>query len=60
MEGKCTAYLSYSLFDKNGNGFITGEELKSGLHALAKIEVTDEQISQLIAKYGASVEPLSR
>mmetsp|Transcript_105180 Transcript_105180/g.303372 ORF Transcript_105180/g.303372 Transcript_105180/m.303372 type:complete len:478 (-) Transcript_105180:52-1485(-) len=51
VEGKCSKYLSYSLFDKNGNGFITGEELKSGLRALAAIDVTDEQISQLIARY---------
>jgi len=51
LSTSCPQYLSYSLFDTNSNGFITGEELKSGLHALAKIEVTDEQISKLVAKY---------
>mmetsp|Transcript_24010 Transcript_24010/g.42761 ORF Transcript_24010/g.42761 Transcript_24010/m.42761 type:complete len:446 (-) Transcript_24010:117-1454(-) len=51
LSTTCPQYLSYSLFDTNSNGFITGEELKSGLQALAKIEVTDEQINKLVEKY---------
>lgn len=51
LADHCPQYLSYSLFDTNSNGFITGEELKSGLRALAKIDVSDEQIAQLVAKY---------
>lgn len=44
-------YLTYGLFDKNSHGHITAGELKDGLATLADIDVTDEQMHQLVERY---------
>mmetsp|Transcript_17026 Transcript_17026/g.49567 ORF Transcript_17026/g.49567 Transcript_17026/m.49567 type:complete len:274 (-) Transcript_17026:37-858(-) len=46
-----SAYITYSMFDKNNNGYITPEELQAGLKSLCGIDVTDADVEAILRRY---------